>query len=104
MSPRVFNLVVDAVVREWLRQVMGAETAALGIRGDVWKFLVAFYADDGLIQARDPAFLRHAFEILVDLFGRVGLKTNTTKTKAMVCIPGGMSLLRERGEEQESMW
>ena len=50
--------------------------------------LVTFYADDGLIQARCPERLQSAFDILIRLFERVGLVTNTRKTKAMVCIPG----------------
>ena len=87
-SPRIFNIMVDAIVREWLRQVLGEEVAKSGVGSQIREFLVAFYADDGLIQARCPDMLQSSFDILISLFERVGLKTNTTKTKAMVCIPG----------------
>jgi exonuclease III len=87
-SPRIFNVMVDAVVREWLRQVLGEDVARSGVGEEIRHFLVAFYADDGLIQARCPERLQSAFDILIELFERVGLVTNTRKTKAMVCIPG----------------
>ena len=67
---------------------MGEEVAADGIGAQIRALLAAFYADDGLVQSRDPAFLQYAFDILVGLFGRVGLCTNTTKTEAMACVPG----------------
>jgi len=79
---------VDAIVREWLRQVLGEEAAKSGISEEVRGFLAAFYADDGLVQSRCPDQLQSSFDILIALFDRVGLRTNTTKTKAMVCIPG----------------
>ena len=86
LSPRIFNLIVDAVIREWLRQVLGKRVAADGIETQIRLLLAAFYADDGLVQSRDPEFLRFSFDILVRLFERVGLCTNTTKTEAMTCI------------------
>ena len=92
VSPRIFNIMVDAIVREWLRQVLGDKAAIEGIGEEVWRFLAAFYADDGLIQSRDPVLLQSSFNILIALFDRVGLKTNTTKTKAMVCVPGKIRL------------
>ena len=41
---------VDAIVREWMRQMeeMGIDT------GDIRKIVACFYADDSLITARDP--------------------------------------------------
>ena len=49
MSPRIFNLMVDAVIQEWLRQVMCEEVAADGIGAQIRALLAAFYADDGLV-------------------------------------------------------
>jgi len=54
ISPTIFNIVVDAVVRYWLLQVAnnGSEdTAGLGLMVQEW--LVLFYTDDGLITARN---------------------------------------------------
>ena len=55
---------------------------------DIRRLLAIFYADDGLIVARDPAVLQRAFDSLCSHFDRVGLKTNTTKTEATVFLPG----------------
>ncbi len=50
--------------------------------------MALFYEDDGYIASRDPELLGRALIIIVDLFERVGLKTNTTKTETMICTPG----------------
>ena len=55
---------------------------------DIRTIVAVFYADDGLIAARDPKILQSAFDLLTDLFDRVGLETNTTKTEVMVFLPG----------------
>ena len=80
LSPTIFNLMVDAVVREWERQLVAR---GLGL-DDVRRLFACFYADDGLLAARDPEHLQLAFDLLTDLFDRVGLKTNTTKLGAWV--------------------
>ncbi len=50
--------------------------------------MVSFYVDDGVLSARDPVWLQSAFDVLITLFEQVGLKTNTTKTQVMTCVPG----------------
>jgi hypothetical protein len=50
--------------------------------------LVVFYVEDGLIASRDPIWLQELFNILVRLFERIGLFTNASKMKVMVCTPG----------------
>jgi hypothetical protein len=52
-----------------------------------------FYADDSEVSSRNPDWLQGAIDALVaDLFGRVGLKTNTkNKTEVMICHPGHIS-------------
>ena len=61
---------VDAIVREWIRQLeeQGVDTT------DIREIVTCFYADDGLIAARDPTTLQDAINDLVALFERVGLK------------------------------
>ena len=49
-----------------------------------------FYADDGLIASPDKEWLQQSFTVLVDLFARVGLRTNTDKTKVMVMLPASI--------------
>ena len=46
-----------------------------------------FYADDGLVASTDPDWLQWAFYVLVELFTRIGLYTNVTKTQGMICQP-----------------
>ena len=79
--PCIFNIMADAVIREWLRGGLGDRAAAEGMLRYIRMFLPEFYADDGLIQSRCPTTLQELFDKLVGLFERVGLHTNTTKTK-----------------------
>ncbi|KAL7552528.1 hypothetical protein ACHAWF_016807 [Thalassiosira exigua] len=88
LSPKLFNILVDAIVREWLRVLFG-DDAALGLDEEMLRVLMAlFYADDGFIASRDPDMLQEASDVLVGLFDRVGLVCNTTKTKALTFVPG----------------
>jgi hypothetical protein len=89
LSPTIFNLMVDAVVREWLRQLLSAESAEAGItKEDIRLLMACFYADDGLVMSQDPAMLQRAFDILTGIFDRVGLRTNIKKTEVMAFVPG----------------
>ena len=80
LSPKLFNILVDAVAREWMRELREgsqhneAETAQL-----MASFFAVFYVDDAYLASRDPEFLQRALDILVDLFARVGLETNVQK-------------------------
>jgi hypothetical protein len=75
LSARLFNILVDAVVRKWyllLKTQVDYEAAELD------ELIATFFA-----------FLQQALFILVDLFGRVGLLTNMKKThQVMICKPG----------------
>ncbi len=88
LSSLMFNVCVDAIVREWLHQTLGEEAALNGLGEHVVEILVAFYINDRLIVSCDPVWLQESFDVLIGLFERIGLFTNTAKTKAMVCIPG----------------
>jgi len=81
-------MMVDAVVREWLRRVLGEEAARHGYGTAVRELMAIFYADDAVLASRDPVALQKALDIIVGLFERVGLRTNTSKTKIMTCVPG----------------
>ena len=88
-SPTEFNIVCDAVIRAWLHATCDdgtIVTSGFGVR--VVEKGALFYADDGLLGARDHEWLQKAIDVLVDLFMRVGLHTNTTKTQTMTCTPG----------------
>ena len=75
---------VDAVICEW--------EGLLIIRhiplGEIRTLVAIFYAEDGLIAARNPKTRQTAVNLMAGLFDRVGLQTNTTKTKVMTFVPG----------------
>ena len=91
LSAKLFNILVDAVAREWKRLMR--ETLDFGGVGEeerevmIGELFAIFYVDDGYIASRDPDFLQRALDMLVEIFRRTGLETNTAKTQAMVCTP-----------------
>ena len=90
VSPTLFNIVVDAVVRYWLFTMGLDEDSTTGLRHNVQARQVLFYADDGLVGSTSADWLQQAFDELIAIFDRVGLRTNPTKTKVMVCVPGSI--------------
>ena len=46
---------VDAIVRKWLWQVLGDGAIPARVGEEIWQFLAAFYADDGMVQASSPS-------------------------------------------------
>ena len=87
LSPTIFNVVVDAVVRHWVNGIV-EEAEARGEMGWEGRHQAAlFYAEDRMVFSSDPAWLQGAFTALVGLFDRVGLMTNVGKTVSMVCHP-----------------
>ena len=87
LSPTIFNVVVDAVVRHWVDGIVdeAEEKGETGREGQHQS--AVFYADDGMVVSSDPAWLQGAFSALVAIFDRVGLLTNVGKTVSMVCHP-----------------
>jgi hypothetical protein len=89
LSAKLFNILVNAVIREWMRimrETLGDSDGQLAIR--VKELFAIFYVDDGYIASRDAEFLQEALNILGVTFKRTGLATNTKKMQAMVCTPG----------------
>ncbi len=89
LSAKLFNIMVDAIVWEWIQQ--------LWVDGDydekefaeyMATFFAIFYVDDAYLASWDAEFLQYALTHLVHLFKRIGLQTNTTKTQTMICTPG----------------
>jgi hypothetical protein len=87
LSFLVFIVCFDAIVREWLHQRLGEEATHDGIGERVVEILGVFYINDRLIASCDPVWLQEFFDVLIGLFEWIGLFTNPTKMKAMVCIP-----------------
>ena len=84
LSPTIFNLVVDVVVRHWVA-VMAEGAEERGERGkEGMHHNELFYADDSMVALSDTRWLQGAFSTLVSLFDRVGLRNNVGKTVGMV--------------------
>jgi hypothetical protein len=94
----MFNVCVDAVVREWLRQCLEDNAAWMGIGEAVHDHVVAFFVDNGLVVARCAEWLQSSVTILIHLFKRIGLKTNAAKTKVMMCLPGKIRVAKMEEE------
>ena len=85
LSPTIFNVVVDVVVRHWVALAV-EEAETQGERGREGRHQAAlFYADDGRVASSDPCWLQWAFNTLFGLFDCVGLHTNVGKTVSMAC-------------------
>ena len=57
LSPTIFNVVVDAVVRHWVNGLVD-EAEAKGETGREGRHQSAvFYADDGMVVSSDPAWI-----------------------------------------------
>ena len=87
LSPTIFSVVVDAVVRHWVNGLVD-EAEAKGETGREGRHqLAVFYSNGSMVILSEPAWLQGAFNALVDIFDRVGLLTNVGKTVSMVCYP-----------------
>jgi retron-type reverse transcriptase len=75
LSSLIFNVVVDAVVREWLRWTLDNKATRDGLTlAQSATRMVSFYVDDGVLSARDPMWLQSALDVLITLFEQVVLK------------------------------
>ena len=95
LSSFVFNVCVDAVIREWLCWTI-KEEAIGGVFSEACREIIAFFVDDKLVRLRDHVWLQSAMDVLVTLFGGIGLRTNPDKTKVMACIPGNIQVAHNK--------
>ena len=68
LSPLNFNVMGDAILREWLCQVLGAEAARHGVGKELQVLMAIFYADDAMLASKDPRQIQEALDIIVGLF------------------------------------
>ena len=83
VSPLIFNIMVDAVVRQWRHTN----------NPDDIEDLALFYADDGMISGGDPATVQRTVDQLTAGFASVGLKMNAIKTEYLT-MTGGKRIVR----------
>jgi len=85
----IFNIICDAIIRYWLSTVSeDGRDPVEGLSIHIQAMVALFYVDDGLIASRSAEWLQAAVDVVVELFSRMGLRTNTSKTKTMTCMPG----------------
>jgi hypothetical protein len=78
--------------------VLGDDAAQKGLGEAAHDHTVAFFVDDGLVAARSPEWLQSSFTILVNLFKRIGLRTNAAKMKVMTCLLGKIRVAKTEEE------
>jgi hypothetical protein len=72
LSPTLFNIVVDTIIRAWLAsQQNGDNKATEGFIRNFAARIACFYADGGMIGSRDSNWLQHSIGVLAGLFERV---------------------------------
>ena len=54
VSPKIFNIVVNTVVRVVLMEICGMQETQHGLVRAVGEHTIVFYADDGRIEGRKP--------------------------------------------------
>ena len=86
--PKLFNIIVDAVVRATLQEICVPQEAQHGFWCLAGEHNICFYEDDGLIERQDTIWVQAALTKMVIMFERVGLQMNLNKTKAVICMPG----------------
>ena len=87
MSPTVFNVVVEATIWHWVKLVAPMEAGEEVLRETIHKLAALSYADGGLVVLPWPERIQKAFNVLTDLFNRVGLRTTVRNTVRMACRP-----------------
>ena len=87
VSPMIFNIMVDAVVRLTLEVFCVPQEARHGMGSATGERNLIFYADNRSIGGREHIWVQDDLTVSVEMFRRMGLETNLEKTKALVCTP-----------------
>ena len=82
---KLFNVVMDAVIRHWVAMAAATEEGIDGLNLSIQDLVAYFYSDNGLIASTQPERTHQALNILTGLFDKVGLRTNTEKMMSMAC-------------------
>jgi hypothetical protein len=86
---KLFNILVNAVVWEWMQQMQeDKDYKEEELAEFMVTFFAIFYIDNVYLASQDAVFLQHALTLLVHLFEQISLQMNTTKTQMMIYTPG----------------
>ena len=86
MSPILFNVFMFAVVHHWVAVMATTEAGTEGLGLSIRYLVAYFHSGNGLATSNQLEIMQRAFGVLVDLFGRVGIRKNTWKTVALLVI------------------
>ena len=87
LSPTIFNVVVDAVVCNWIFLKVGGAGGTDRWGREVLHRSAFFYADNIMVVSNDTDWLQGAFDTLTWLFDMVGIHINIGKTVGIICHP-----------------
>ena len=87
LSPTLFNVFVDAVLRHWVTVVVPTKNGREGLGLSIRDLVAYLYAGNGLVTSTQLERLQRVFDVITEIFDRVGLMTNTRKTVSMVYQP-----------------
>ena len=85
LSPNVFNVVVDAMIRHFATVMAPMEAGAEVLREMIQKLVDFFYVYNSVVASPRPEMLQRAFNVLTDLFNRSCLNINVRKMVIMAC-------------------
>ena len=92
LYPKLFNIVVESVVRQWLNISAEEETGLEGLDRAMQWVSASLYADDRLIAPTQLEWPQWQSSVLIGLVEWVRLKKNVKTIVSMVCqtfhIPG----------------
>lgn len=83
-SPMIFNIVLDAVLREFDRQIASAPDRVPEACNKL------LYADDSWLAGTHLPSLQGSVDILVPIFKHGGLSPNSSKSKLLITSPGNI--------------
>ena len=86
MSPILFNVVVNNVIRTCLATTVEDQRVAYDRLGETFgRCFVVLYADDDMVGLRNSDWLQHEMNVLVGLFRRYVQSANIAKKWTMTC-------------------
>ena len=68
VSPTLFNIIVDAVVRATLQKIYGRQETQHGFGWSAKDHNICFYTDDGRISGQHPIWVQAALTKMVRIF------------------------------------
>ena len=102
VSPTLFIIVVDTVIRTWLDMIVDDQRVAHNRMGEVFgRCMGFFYAYYSMFCSIEVEWIQHLMNVLVGLFWRYGLAANIYKSHTMIFQPG--ALRSEMSEEDEAL-